>query len=91
MTGPKPWISMLTGWMSLRTSPANIAYGTEAIGARGVISGSAPTVTPRNRIDPSNTTSSSASSSPSWTEKKPSSKSTVIVSDHSSTPAISAS
>ena len=91
MTGPKPWMSTLTGWMSPRTSPANIAYGTDAIAARGVISGSAPTVMPSNRIDPSNTTSSSAISSPSCTEKKPSSKSTVIVSDHSSMPSTSAS
>jgi hypothetical protein len=35
------------GWMSPIASPATIAYGTLCTGARGVISGSAPTVMPR--------------------------------------------
>jgi hypothetical protein len=35
------------GWMSPIASPARNAYGTLSIGARGVISESVPTATPR--------------------------------------------
>jgi hypothetical protein len=46
MTGMFP-IETLVGVMSPFTFPAIIAYGTERIACRGVISGSAPMVTPR--------------------------------------------
>ena len=69
ITGPNPWISTADGWITPVTSPANIAYGTLAIAARGVISGSPPTVIPSHRTDPSNTTESSTVCSPRRTEK----------------------
>ncbi|MCY1010973.1 hypothetical protein OV079_36485 [Nannocystis pusilla] len=59
--------------------------------ARGVISGSEPTVMPSQRVLPSKTTSSRTSCSPRRTEKKPSSKVTLMVSAQISLPATSAS
>jgi hypothetical protein len=60
--------------MSPFTSPAIIAYGTLAIGWRGVISGSVPTVIPIQRCDPSKILSPNGTIEPSGTEKYPCSK-----------------
>ena len=69
MTGPAPWISTAWGWITPIASLQTSAYGTLAISARGDISGSASTVTPSQRDDPSNTLASNGSIDPSCTEK----------------------
>jgi hypothetical protein len=69
ITSPTPSIDSDEGVMSPFTFPATRAYGTLPTGARGLISGSFATWTPRYRVEPSKIVVSNAVSSPSWTEK----------------------
>jgi hypothetical protein len=91
MTVPTPLIETLAGVMSPFTSLAMIAYGTLATRARGSISGSSPTLMPRNSVEPLNTFVSSGVSSPRLTEKYPPSKRTSCVSVQTIFPPASAS
>jgi hypothetical protein len=87
----RPPTDTLAGWMSPVTSPAIRAYGTLATSSRGVISGSIPTVTPRNLGRPLNSVLGNMDMLPSATEKYPSSKVSECVSLHSAMPPVGAS